>query len=259
MAKYHRVYLGTAVSTRCMYEWIKIVNFCVSGVAIDWYWGKGSNHWYTPMRRLITKNWGSVAAGSFLNAFLELPTLIVELLTCHKNTCCNRAGECCENSCFCFDYVFNLVRTDVYSYINLSGIPYCNSARECTKICHFNEQFVGNYNPIKHIRFIALVFAVAISSLFGFIFANIRLNSITFWHVAFIIVVVYSIVCWFINICADGAESISTSFFVEHFQSHDYEFMQKALPVNSLLFSLLENKLSTEARRFTKMALSEMI
>jgi hypothetical protein len=71
---------------------INSVNFCVSGVAVDWYWGKSPVHWYTPVKRLVTKNWGSVVAGSFLNAFFEIPTLIAELLTCHRNTCCNRAG-----------------------------------------------------------------------------------------------------------------------------------------------------------------------
>jgi hypothetical protein len=139
------------------------------------------------------------------------------------------------------------VRTDSYTYINLSGIPYCNSARECAKVCHFNNQFVGNYNPVKHIRFVALVFVVALSTLFGFIFTNIRLNNVSFWHVAFLIVVVYSVSCWFINIAADVAESIATSFFVEHFQSHDYEFMQKAIPVRFMLFSHSERKSSITA------------
>ena len=55
---------------------------------------------------------------------------------------------------------------------------------------------------------------------------------------------VYSVSCLFINIAADVAESIATSFFVEHFQSHDYEFMQKAIPVIVMLFSHLERKLS---------------
>jgi hypothetical protein len=68
---------------------------------VSWYWGRNAQ-WYSPFKRLVTKNWGSVAAGSFLNAFFEIPTLLVELLTCHRNTCCNRGGEFCEKSCFCF-------------------------------------------------------------------------------------------------------------------------------------------------------------
>ena len=64
----------------------------MSGIAVDWYWGPNQSHWYTPFKRLVTKNWGSVVAGSFLNGFFEIPTLIVELLTCHKGTSCNRGG-----------------------------------------------------------------------------------------------------------------------------------------------------------------------
>lgn len=201
----------------------------------DWYWNKNS-HWYTPSKRLVTKNWGSVVSGSFVNAFFEIPTLLVELLTCHKGTSCNSAGELCESKCFCLDYVFNLVRTDAYSYIHLAGIPFCNAARECAKICHFNDQFVGNYNPIKHVRFVILVFTVAISTLFGYLFTNIRVVNVSTWHAFFLIVVVYAVICWFVGVATDVAESISTSFFVEHFQSHDYEFMQRALPVTIPLF-----------------------
>jgi hypothetical protein len=44
---------------------------------------------------------------------------------------------------------------------------------------------------------------------------------------------------------------------VEHFQSHDYEFMQKAIPVRILIFSHLERKLSTRAKRSIRMDSSE--
>jgi hypothetical protein len=105
-----------------------LVNFCVSGNAVDWYWTRSTNC-TSSYQRLLCKNWGSVVAGSFLNAFFEIPTLIVELLVCHPQTCCAKCGTFCLNSCNCCTSFFNLVRTDAYSYINLAGIPFCNSAR----------------------------------------------------------------------------------------------------------------------------------
>ena len=44
-------------------------NFCVSGNVVDWYWQKENGNWCSSLRRLVCKNWGSVVAGSFLNAF----------------------------------------------------------------------------------------------------------------------------------------------------------------------------------------------
>ena len=56
--------------------------FCVSGNAVDWYWtGRGKT--FGSMKRLVGRHWGSVVGGSFLNAFFGIPTIIVELLTCH--------------------------------------------------------------------------------------------------------------------------------------------------------------------------------
>jgi hypothetical protein len=65
----------------------------------------------------------------------------------------------------------------------------------------------------------------------GYIFAYIRLTQVSFWHIFTIIVSVYAIISWLISISVDAAESISTNFFVEHYESHEYEFMQKAIPV----------------------------
>lgn len=198
---------------------------------VGWYWGKKPNHWTTHIRRLFTKNWGSIAAGSFVNAFFELPTLLVELIICRKGTCCSKAGDFCENSCSCLDYVFNLVRTDAYTYINLAGIPFCDSGRECTKICHFNNQFVGNYNPMKHFRFITHVFLVSIGTLLGYIFIEIRLIQVTFWHIFTLIVAIFALISIFSALPIDSSEAVSTNFFVEHYESHEYELMQKAIPV----------------------------
>lgn len=53
-------------------------NFCVAGGAVDWYWLRPhKTGCFAPFHRLLCKNWGSVVGGSFLNAFFEIPTLII--------------------------------------------------------------------------------------------------------------------------------------------------------------------------------------
>lgn len=53
-----------------------LVNFCVSGNAVDWYWTRKTSC-YQPYQRLLCKNLGSVIGGSLFNAFFEVPTLII--------------------------------------------------------------------------------------------------------------------------------------------------------------------------------------
>lgn len=42
------------------------------------------------------------------------------------------------------DSLFDLVRSDAMAYINLSGLPYCNSARYCEFLCSNSRLFPGN-------------------------------------------------------------------------------------------------------------------
>lgn len=216
-----------------MYLFPHIVNFCVSGRACDWYWNNFEAKWYTPLQRLLTRHWGSVVGGSFVNGFFELPTLIVEFLTCHAGTCCHSLGSKCDQKCpmgVCFD----LVRTDSYSYITLTSLPFCNAGRECHNLCMNGDQFVGGYNPMKHYRFVATVFLVALGYLLGHIYANKHVVGLTWWHLVVIIFTVYACVCWFVNITADAAEGISTSFFAEHTLARDYQSMVQAQQVQLL-------------------------
>jgi hypothetical protein len=114
--------------------YFNLVNFCVSGAATDWYWNRPARtNCYSPYQRLLCHHWGSVVGGSFLNAFFLIPRLIIELLVCHPQACCHGLGTTCYNSCSWLTCFFDLVRTDAYSYMNLSGIPFCNSARQAKK------------------------------------------------------------------------------------------------------------------------------
>jgi hypothetical protein len=98
-----------------------------------------------------------------------------------------------------------LVRTDAYSYINLTGIPFCNSARECERLCGRSNQFVGTHSAIKHYRFAAHVFLVALVAILGFLILKYRLLNPGFWNLVIGIAVILATVTWFINIHADAA------------------------------------------------------
>jgi len=176
---------------------------------------------------LLTRHWGSVVEGSFINAFFEIPSLFAELFICHAGTCCHGVGSKCDQLSCCGS-LLDLVRTDSYSYITLSSLSFCNAGRECRNNCFNGDQFVGVYNPLKHYRFVASVFLVALGYLLASIFTGKHVTSFTWWHHVILIVTVYAVVCWFVDIDADAAEGVSTSFFAEHSISRDYRNMVQA-------------------------------
>ena len=56
-------------------------NFIISGNAVEWYFNYNNNQPTScgrPFNRLLCKNWGSVAGGSFVNAFFNLFGIIID-------------------------------------------------------------------------------------------------------------------------------------------------------------------------------------
>lgn len=61
---------------------LSIVNYIISGNAVEWYFNFNKNEATTcsrPITRFFCKNFGSVVAGSFINAFLNIICIIFDL------------------------------------------------------------------------------------------------------------------------------------------------------------------------------------
>ncbi len=136
-------------------------------------------------------------------------------------------GTVCYNSCSCLTCFFDLVRTDSYSYINISGIPFCNASRECRKICENSKNFIGVHSPIKHYRFVSHVLLVALALISGWFILRTRLWVYSFWNIVLIIVVAYITVTWFIDLHADAAEGLQTSYLSELHLEPNHNLMQR--------------------------------
>lgn len=223
-------------------------NFCVSGGAADWYWNRpNKTSCYAPYQRLLCKHWGSVVGGSFLNAFLTIPRLIVELFVCHPQTCCSGLGTTCYNSCSWFSCLFDLVRSDAYSYINLSGIPFCNSARQAKKINERNPSYIGSHSPMDHYRFAAHAFLIPVALLTTWFILRARVWNPNVWHWIVLTFVLIAILSWFINILADAAEGLQTSFLAEReLENGNYKYIQRLLPSYRVPLEHLERRVHGE-------------
>lgn len=89
---------------------------------------------------------------------------------------------------------------------------------------------------MKHYRFVASVFLTTLLYILGSIYVNKRVVNFSWWQNVVLIVISYAVICWFVNISADAAEGISTSFLVET-SINGYDDMRYAQPVTFILFS----------------------
>ena len=143
----------------------------------------------------------------------------------------SKLGTCCYNKCSWFTCFWDLVRTDAYSYINISGIPYCNSARNCKKICESSPTFIGSQSPIKHYKFAAHVLCVSAVFLMTWFILRYRVQYPNVWHYILLIVVIYMSVTWFIDMIANAAEGLQTSYLAEReLENGEHQYMQKMNP-----------------------------
>lgn len=111
---------------------------------------------------------------------------------------------------------------------------------------------------MKHYRFAAHVFCVVAVLLMGYLILRFRVINVGFWHLVVLLVVIYAIVTWFVEIHADAAEGIQTSFLAEHYSSEGYPYMQKCIPVIISLFRVTANSWSTSGRARLEMGTADI-
>lgn len=68
--------MGITILKGFMYIIINSVVYITSGNSSNWYWLDNSDD-DESFHRCFCKNWGSIAAGSFINAFLGIPARII--------------------------------------------------------------------------------------------------------------------------------------------------------------------------------------
>lgn len=177
----------------------------VSGNAAQWYirGGKASNC-YAPVQRYFSFNFGSVVGGSFLNAFFNFIDFLFELFRCYPEGSCGACAPMCNAFSKCCGCFFDLVRNDAYAYINLTGIPYCNAARNCEVLCSSSKLFIGSQSVMFFYRLCAHTFCVGLSTIICYWFMKAKINGINFQSLLIILILAYCIVTYFIDIHADA-------------------------------------------------------
>ena len=105
------------------------------------------------------------------------------------------------------------MRTDTYAYINLTGIPYCNAARNCEVLCNSSRLFIGCQSVLFFYRLCAHVFCIGATVLIAYIF--MRSNTISPIVLMIVMLISYCFVTYFIDIHADGAEGLQVSYLLD--------------------------------------------
>ena len=104
---------------------------------------------------------------------------------------------------------------------------------------------------MKHFRFAAHVFCVAAVFLMTWFILRKRVAHSNFWHYVILIVVIYAILTWFINIQADAAEGLQTSYLAEReLENGDFRVMQRLIPSYRAPLEHIERRIHGEGDGF---------
>ena len=108
----------------------------------------------------------------------------------------------------------DLVRTDVYAYINLTGITYCNAARNCELLNEKSKLFVGSQSILYFYRICAYSFTVGTVFLATYFIQKSKIGYINLYSMCFLLVLSYCILNYFVDFHANKAEGIQICFLI---------------------------------------------
>ena len=156
--------------------------------------------------RLLRCHFGSVVGGAFLNGFFNLIDFLLEALRCYPDGACPPCASCCDCLLGCCGDIFDLVRTDVYAYINLTGIAYCNAARNCEHLIAESALFVGSQSLLYFYRISAYCFTIGGVLIVSYFIQKDKLegeaNLVSLLLIAFFS---YCVLNWFVDLHANLA------------------------------------------------------
>ena len=134
---------------------------------------------------------------------------------CDPKGKCGRAGKCCHEVCCCCTSIFDLSRPDAYAYIHLSGIPYCDAARQCEAICEETNLFESDHTCIRLYRIAAQIFVVGLSALLTLIVFGAKTSYLSTFALAVTVMYCYLMSTHFADIHSNGAEGLVTCYLAE--------------------------------------------
>ena len=181
---------------------------------MQWYCQKEVTTCMT-FTRLLTNHFGSVVGGAFLNAFFNLIDFMFESLRCYPGGACSACASTCDCMLSCCANIFDLVRTDVYSYINLTGIAYCNAARNCEYLITDSALFVGSQSLLYFYRISAYCFTIGITVLLVYFHEKAVLDGeINLISIVLVTFLSYCILNFFVDLHPNIAEGIQISYLL---------------------------------------------
>jgi hypothetical protein len=167
----------------------------------------------------MKKNIGSIASGSLLSGLFYIPSLIISFL-------------CPEVDC-CFFNLFDLTRTDAYSYIYLTGNSYCPSSRQTRYLCQRSKICRENQTSTTIYAFAARIFLSLLTILIVYWISHDNLVDYKVYGVLLVLIFLISlyVTCYFVDVHAIIAEAIIICFLCEYDLDENWSYKQmKACP-----------------------------
>ena len=126
-------------------------------------------------------------------------------IQCDSRGSLGKSQRNCRNFCCCCTTFIDLARADTYAYIHLTGIPYCNAARQCQAVCEQTNLFSNNQTCIRLYRIAAQIFVVGLSVLLAFVLFKAKITFVNLLIIVVVICICYVMGTHFVDIHSNAA------------------------------------------------------
>ncbi len=180
-------------------------NFLISGTTVYFYF-KNQLSISFAFGNFLKFHWGSVVAGSLLLDFFYIFDIFYDFMK-PKNS---DTLSIFTKICCCCDRVLGLARSDTFSFLNLIGQPYCNSARFCEQIDDRSDTFDGSQSVFRVIFYFIFQFfrigshvmLASISTCLTYVFMVSSENEVSVLGLIFSFIVNLFVVTFFVSLMA---------------------------------------------------------
>lgn len=119
--------------------------------------------------------------------------------------------EVFERRCGGLVRLLELVRSDSMAFVNLTGNPYCNSARYCAYLCQRSILMKESQSCSRTYRICSHFLIVSITGIYAF---QSPPEEISPYVLFFILIIALFICTFFVSLHADSAEAICILFLL---------------------------------------------
>ena len=146
---------------------------------------------------------GSIFAAAFINSFMLIPAAIYDTI--------RNCGDAKFTQANCLSAVMDMVRSDALTFVALTGVPYCNSAKYCDYFWYESMTTEKTSSSLRIYKLAAHIFISVSATIAGLFYLGNIEGSIVYFD----LICGLALITFFIQLPVDVTDCLRLLYLIE--------------------------------------------